>query len=100
MAQREEYYSKARVMNYYSEDYYRYKVIRGIPFDVRVCPDRDYEKNVKNETNKNSDEPYVCLGCSEEKCTGTRGCYERRLGQILRERKAAERERIRKEVTE
>ena len=85
-------------MNYYGDDYYRYKVIRGISFDVRVCPDRDYEKTAKTETNINSEDAYVCLECCEEKCTGTRGCYEKRLREILRQRKAAEKERMRKEV--
>jgi len=72
-----------KIMNYSDADYYIYKIIHGIPFDVRRCPDRDYGKNFVEETNKYSEDAGICLNCTKKKCTGSRICYEKRRRVIL-----------------
>ena len=84
-------------MNYSGEDYYRYKIIHGIQFDVRQCPDRNYGKNHERKTNIFSEDAGVCLSCVKKKCTGSKRCYEKRYDALRTEKKKSEK---RKEVME
>lgn len=72
-------------MKEYEVNHYVYKIIHGIPIDVRRCPDRDYGKSSVNSPNIDSEDAWVCLSCTEKKCTGTKHCYEKRLGMLLRQ---------------
>ena len=88
-------------MRYSGVNYYIYKILNGIDFDVRVCPDRDYEKRLRKYTNKNSDDAGVCLNCRMEKCSGSTECYEReRQKQIDEKKKSAKNRTDGKEVVD
>ena len=65
----------------------RYKILKGIDFDVRVCPDRMYAKPFNEGANKNSDDADVCLSCTRKKCSGGKKCYEKRRDLLLKEKK-------------
>jgi len=74
-------------MNRFDEDYYRYKIFNGIPFDVQVCPARNYGKRAKESTNIYSGDAEVCLSCTKSTCTGSKNCCEKRRSELLAEQR-------------